>query len=255
VASELKKIWKIRDESLRRKAIKALYFKWHPDKNPHRFATQVFQYIQQQIERLEHGLDITLDSSEGETGFTSPSWTRTAWRWEEEVRTQRESGRREQERRRTSTEDDWDDLLNQTSVSPDPRTAQVWLKQAEHDLTALQALVREANIKKEVCAHACFMAHQVAEKGLKAGMYKVIGLDPNVLRWHQLIGHASAIEQVTEPSGLRAMARTLESYYLDPRYPNRYNPVRVPSDQYTIEDAFQAEETAKNIVNIIQKLF
>ena len=51
------------------------------------------------------------------------------------------------------------------------------------------------------------------------------------------------------------MARTLESYYLDPRYPNRYSPVKVPSDQYTTEDAVQAERTAKNIMNIIQKLF
>ena len=258
VASELKKIWKIRDEGLRRKAIKALYLKWHPDKNPHRFATQVFQYIQQQIERLERGLDVTVDFSEGETGFTSPSWTKTAWRWEEEVRTQEENRRREQNRGHPRTQDDLDDLLNQRSVSPDPRAAQVWLKQAEYDLTALQALVREANVKKEVCAHVCFMAHQVAEKGLKAGMYKVVGLDPNVLRWHQLNGHASAIEQVTVPhitSGLRALARTLESYYLNPRYPNQYSPAKVPSDQYTIEEALQAEGTAKTIMNIIQKLF
>ena len=258
VAHELKKIWNIRDKDLRRKAIKALYLKWHPDKNPHRFATKVFQFIQQQIERLECGLDVNLDFSKDGTGFTSRPWTKTAEQWEQEVRTQRENWRREKDRRRTTTQDDLDELLSQRSVSPDPRTAKVWLKQAEHDLTALQALVREANIKKEVCAHACFMAHQVAEKGLKAGMYKVIGLDPNILRWHQLNGHASAIEQVTEPqvtSGLRAMARTLESYYLDPRYPNRYSPVKVPSDQYTTEDAVQAERTAKNIMNIIQKLF
>ena len=258
VANELKKIWKIRDEGLRRKAIKALYLKWHPDKNPHRFATQVFQYIQQQIERLERGLDVTVDFSEGETGFTSPFWTRTAQRWEEEVHTQGENRRREQDRRHPRTQDDLDDLLNQRSVSPDPRTAQVWLKQAEHDLIALQALVREANVKKEVCAHVCFMAHQVAEKGLKAGMYKVVGLDPNILRWHQLNGHASAIEQVIDhriTSGLGALARTLESYYLNPRYPNRYTPAKVPSDQYTIEEAIQAEGTAKTIMNIIQKLF
>ena len=261
VATELKKIWRIRDKGLQRKAIRALYLKWHPDKNPHRFATQVFQFIQQQIERLERGLDVDLDSTENETGFTSDLWRRMGTQWEEEVRTQGESWRREKDRRRGSsmtTEDvDLDEQLSQHSVNPEPTTAQVWLKQAEHDLTVLQALAREAKVKKEVCAYVCFMAHQVAEKGLKAGMYQLIGLHPSALRWHQLNGHASAIEQVKPQitSGLKAMAHTLETYYLDPRYPNRYNPVKVPSDQYTIEDAMQAEGTAKNIMDIVNRLF
>ena len=261
VAHELKKIWNIRDKDLLRKAIKALYLKWHPAKNPHQNATKVFQFIQRQIERLERGLDVDVDHSEGGTsGFTSDFWRRMGEYWEEEVHTQRENWRREQDRRcgpSMTTQDDFDEQLSENSVSADPRTAQAWLKQAEHDLTALQVLVREANIKKEMCAHACFMAHQVAEKGLKAGMYKLIGLHPNVLRWHQLIGHASALEQVKPQltSGLREMVRTLESYYLDSRYPNRYSPVKVPSAQYTVEEAKLAERTAENVMNIISRLF
>ena len=261
VADQLKKIWKIRDKELQRKAIRALYLKWHPDKNPHRFATQVFQFIQQQIERLERGLDVQLDSTEDESGFTSDFWSRMGRQWEEEVRTRGESWRKEQDRRRgpsmMSEDIDLDEQLSRNSVNPEPATARVWLKQAKHDLTALQVLVGEVEVKNEVCAHACFMAHQVAEKALKAGMYQLIGLHPNVLRWHQLNGHASAIEQVKprNTSGLRAMARTLESYYLEPRYPNRYSPVKVPSDQYTVEEAKQAERTARNIMNIVSSLF
>ena len=265
VAHELKKIWNIRDKDLRRKAIKALYLKWHPHKNPHRFATKVFQFIQQQVERLERGLDVDVDQFEGGTsGFTSDFWKCMGEQWEEEVRTQGENWRREKDRRRgpsMTTQDnqniDLDEILSENSVSADPRMAQVWLKQAEHDLTALKVLVKKTNIKKEICAHVCFMAHQVAEKGLKAGMYKLIGLHPSVLRWHQLIGHASALEQVKPriTNGLREMVRSLESYYLDPRYPNRYNPIKVPSDQYTEDEAMQAERTAQNVMNIIKKLF
>ena len=265
VAHELKKIWNIRDKDLRRKAIKTLYLKWHPDKNPHRFATKVFQFIQQQVERLESRLDVDVDQFEGgSSGFTSDFWKRMGEQWEEEVRTQGENWRREKDRRRgpsMTTQDtqniDLDEILSENSVSADPRMAQVWLKQAEHDLTALKVLVKKTNIKKEICAHVCFMAHQVAEKGLKAGMYKLIGLHPSVLRWHQLIGHASALEQVKPriTNGLREMVRSLESYYLDPRYPNRYNPVKVPSDQYTEDEAMQAERTAQNVMNIINKLF
>ena len=264
VAQELKKIWKIKDKDLRRKAIKAMYLKWHPDKNSHRFATKVFQFLQRQIERLEQGLDVEdPDCSEDEAGFTSELWRSRARWWDEEVRTQKENWRREQDRRRDPSmptqvdDDDLDEQLRQNSVIADPTTAQVWLKQAEHDLTALQVLMREVNSRRGVCAHVCFMAHQVAEKALKAGMYKLIGLHSSVLRWHQLNGHASAIEQVKPrvTSGLRAMVQTLESYYLDPRYPNRYSPAKVPSDQYTVGDAMRAEETAKSVINIIKKLF
>ena len=264
VTQELKKIWKIKDKDLRQKAIKAMYLKWHPDKNSNRFATKVFQFLQRQIERLEQGLDVEdPDCGEDNTGFTSESWRRTARKWEEEVRTRGEHWRKEKDRRHDPSmptrvdNDDLDEQLRQNSVSTDPTTAQVWLKQAEHDLTALQVLLREVNSKRGVCAHVCFMAHQVAEKALKAGMYKLIGLHSSVLRWHQLNRHASAIEQVKPriTRGLRVMVRSLESYYLDPRYPNRYTPAKVPSDKYSVGEAMQAERIAENVLNIIKRLF
>ena len=266
VYKELRKIWKVKDKNLRRKAIKALYLKWHPDKNSNQFATAVFQYLQCQIERIEQGLNLE-DPEHGKSefdhnGLNSDFWKDVGRQWEEVVRSRGEHWRRERNRRQDPSmsptlDDDFEEQLNSQYATPDSDKALVWLKQAVHDLTALQLLVREVNAKKEVCAHVCFMAHQVAEKALKAGMYKLIGLHSNVLRWHQLVGHASAIEQVKprETSGLRQLVIGLESYYLDSRYPNRYTPVKVPSDQYTPEDAQLAEKTARSVINIVNKVF
>ena len=53
---ELKEIWKLNPED-RKRAIRRLYLKWHPDRNPDSpdFAEKVFKFVQTQIEHLERG--------------------------------------------------------------------------------------------------------------------------------------------------------------------------------------------------------
>ena len=259
IYQELKKIWNITDLAVRRKAIKAMYLKWHPDKNPSQFATKAFQYLQHQIERLERGMDLQLPSGcPYETELQSDILRNMTRPWEQVFRRRREGQRREETGRSDpSMSDDLDEEVRANSVTADPYKAQVWWNQAQHDLTALQVLMREANTRGEVCAHVCFMAHQVAEKALKAGMYKLIGLHPSVLRWHQLVGHAGAIEQVKprKATGLRNLVKSLESFYLDTRFPNRYTPDKVPSEQYSLEDAKLAEKTAKEVMTVIKNVF
>ena len=258
IYQELKKIWNITDMAVRRKAIKAMYLKWHPDKNPSQFATKAFQYLQHQIERLERGLDLQLpEDCPYETELKSDIWTNMTRPWEQVFRRRREEQRREETGRSDPSMSDLDEEVRANSVTVDPSKAQVWWNQAQHDLTALQVLMREANTRGEVCAHVCFMAHQVAEKALKAGMYKLIGLHPSVLRWHQLVGHAGAIEQVKprKAAGLRNLVKSLESFYLDTRFPNRYTPDKVPSEQYSLEDAKLAEKTAKEVMKVVKRVF
>ena len=247
---------------MRKKAVKALYLKWHPDKNTSPFATKAFQYLQCQIQRLEQGLDLECpEDCTYDTNVDSEFWSNMSRNWEEVFRNRRDEQERERTRRNDpstpTAPEDWDERIGANSVSADPQRAQVWWTQAKHDLTALQVLVREAATKVEVCAHACFMAHQVAEKALKAGMYQVIGLHPSVLRWHQLASHAGALEQEkpSQTKGLRNLVQSLESFYLDTRFPNRYTPDKVPSEQYSLEDAVLGEKTAKEVMRIVGSLF
>ena len=272
VYRELKRISMLKKEEQKRKAIKAMYLKWHPDKNLNPLASKAFQYLQRQIQRLQQGLLLENPDEtdeESQPAFTPNSYWDTVFRsWDNIARFR--SSRWRQER----THYDWsgtssggsyhyngsfyfDGVMNSVSVAPDPNTAKVWMKQAEHDLNALAILAREINTHRDVCAHTCFMAHQVAEKALKAGMYQVIGLHSSALKHHFLVGHANAVAQIRSgiASGLHTYASKLESFYLDPRYPNRYNPVQVPSDQYTPGQATAAKAAAEKIVEIVKILF
>jgi sacsin len=60
----IKDAWTLPEDE-RKKVIKRLYKKWHPDKNHgnEAVATKVFQFIKQIVFRMESGQDIDTDSS------------------------------------------------------------------------------------------------------------------------------------------------------------------------------------------------
>jgi sacsin len=263
ICEELKRIWKIKDKELRRKAIKAMYLKWHPDKNPSPFATKAFQFLQRQLNRLKQGLPLEDpdDAEQSNESWTSGGthyyydWADAFRRWDDIGASHGAYWRRE---RSYYYHASWpggsprfDDHLN---VNPNPETARTWFKQAECDLLAVEILLREVDTETRVCAHVCFLAHQVAEKALKAGMYKKIG------RWqkkHDLKGYAISIEQ-SEPSyctlGLRYPASRLDGYYTTTRYPDEHCPPAVPSEKFSPEQAREAEQDARMILEIIRNI-
>ena len=107
-----------------------------------------------------------------------------------------------------------------------------------------------------MCAHVCFLAHEVAEKALKAGLYAVCGLHPESLQYHKLEGHAGALEQ-ERPAltiGLRVYARSLRDHYLKTRFPNQYPTPTVPSDVYTQDQARDAKNKAQKIFGMMTEV-
>ena len=61
IFKELKDIWELNNEVEKRKAIKRLYLKCHPDKanpNEHDLYEDVFKFLKRQIDRLEEGLPL-----------------------------------------------------------------------------------------------------------------------------------------------------------------------------------------------------
>lgn len=72
LCKELKEIWQLDLES-RKKALRRLYLKWHPDRNPDNpdFAEKVFKFLLAQIDKLERGLP--LDDPEYESTATRSS--------------------------------------------------------------------------------------------------------------------------------------------------------------------------------------
>ena len=252
ICNDLKLIWKL-PEDQKRKAIKRLYLKWHPDKNSSPLATEAFQYLQRQIALLEAELPLEEPDAE-ETAAHSPpptgdsNWGHQFHQWNQAAKAHQNRCARENSA--------GGEFPFEAAPQPQPSTARVWLAQAESDLDALHVLLEKVDQIHQICCHVCFLAHEVAEKALKAGKYAVCGLDPGSLANHHLTPHAIALEQERSSvaSGLRLLASSLESHYLNTRFPNRYCPPSTPSNHYSPDQAKLAAKTAEAIVNIIKPI-
>ena len=117
-----------------------------------------------------------------------------------------------------------------------------WLRQAENDLAFVKVAVREGFF-----AQACFMAHQVAEKALKAMAYY---RGDRFVTGHSLTELMSSLE-TTYPnlSEFSRPARLLDRYYIPTRYPNAL-PGGVPFELYHRDEAEEAEDWARNILEM-----
>ena len=258
LCKELKRIWQLPEEE-RNRAVRRLYLMWHPDKNPNRIhlADDVFKYLKCQVERLQEGLalldpeedrSVTFPTNRGSYWHdTFKRWHSTAQQHSASSQSERRSRRQHRSRQAEERPDFWD---TPTGPVPEPEEAKRWLRQAEADFSSLLSLGNHYDC-------ACFMAHQVAEKALKAGMYAICGLSQENLTHHQLSGHAwnLSLERPALTDGLSTLTCSLESFYLDTRYPNRHaGPTTIPSDVFTSEQAREARESAEAILEMMKRL-
>ena len=248
---QLDEIWELPEED-RKKAIRRLCLKWHPDKNLDNqdLAEEVFKFLNSEISRRNASRDIQWEdivrtarrqreSYEWEWFSSSRGgFTRTGNRW------RGTSGR-------MPTFDE-ENLRPERNISEGRR----WLKQAEANFNSLLLLYSGSHSDPKVCGDVCFMAHQVAEKALKGGKYFVCGLDANSLRTHNLSTHAYGLqsERPRETYGLVAHAIPLEDYYIKPRYPDSWLSGEVPADKYSYEQAEAAKSHAQAILDIIKSI-
>ena len=213
VCNELREIWQLDPES-RERAVRRLYLKWHPDKNPDNpeFAEKVFQFLLDQIEKLHNGLPLDDPDNEQRTstyahGGSSTWWNRHFREWDQTAHQHRRYYARDNERRRggpraSSNSSGWSHGSPFTAgddnfrVPRQPEEGRRWLRQATVDHDAL-IMFHDQMIslnEDKFAGNVCFMAHQVAEKALKAGMYAICGLDAKDLKDHVLTRHAYALQ-------------------------------------------------------------
>ena len=272
LCDELRVIWKLPQRE-KLKAIRRLYLKWHPDKNPDRpeLAEEVFKFLQNQIKRLEQGLPLEDPDEEPKTGASfshaqrefHSQWNSyfTAWNYTAHQHSRyRESEHHFRARGGVGrggggfTRTPFDEEMG---PQPDSEEGKRWVRQAEVDFVALAVLLDRTPTLSKISANVCFMAHEVAEKALKGGMYAKCGLGEKSLKSHNLTLLAYAL-QAKEPfstQGLSGCTIPLESYYLCTRFPNQYpNSTTIPSDHYSPQDAQQAKENAENILDMMKAL-
>lgn len=291
ICEQLKLIWEL-PETERKTALRRLYLQYHPDKadpcNVYLYE-EAFKFLMQQVERLENNLPL-IDPDEEEkveehTSFYDSNWTGLFNQWNESAR-RRKSHRNRGRRRKSRFEETWkeqemsedtgrqeeqereerqserrkeearpEERANRsTHFSFQPKTnkeeAKRWMKQATSDLSAMMTLT--SNLKQEISPQIVFMAHQVMEKSLKAGMYALLGLNPIYLTKHHLTAHAIALSSV-EPSlsSLKDVVDGMEPHYLNTCYPNRYPLPYSPVDKYTVDHATKYSQHAQLVYNLI----
>ena len=255
ICTDLQRIWRLPEEE-RRKGIKRLYLKWHPDKNDHKLATEAFQFLKQQISRLDAGLPL----SEGNESVDHqmPSFWEPCWNKWNDI-----AARHSRSRQRASGCGGGGgisaSLRSEMTPQQDIPTARVWLQQAEVDMKVLNTVLMKVDASPDHSGHVCFLAHEVAEKALKAGKYATCGLHPGSLQHHELLGHARALEQLEQvkphlTSRLSMNALALDNYYLKPRFPNQYSPPAVPADHFTSDQASNAYRNAQRILQMMRNV-
>ena len=103
------------------------------------------------------------------------------------------------------------------------------------------------------------MAHQVVEKALKGGQYALCGVDGQDLKNRKLTEHADALQALQGvPPEIQDLAQhciPLKDYYLKTRYPNCWpGGNNIPSDYYTREQASEAKDHAKAVLDIVKSI-
>ena len=256
ICRELKEIWQL-GSGLKRKALRRLYLRWHPDNldDPIK-AEKVFTFLMRQIENLDANKpldDPTFDYQQPQTSSSNRSsrgldynlWNRTAAR-------HRQTYANEQRCSSSSSyQFPFDSFVNKT----DPEEGKHLVQQAEVDYTVLIDIYSKGTTISRY-GHVCIMAHQVAEKALKGAVYAVCGTDGRYLSDHNLLRHANALHMAKsdQTEGLVDHCSPLESYYLDPHYPHRWPRYDIPSDHYSLEQAGEARDHARAVLDIVQSI-
>ncbi|XP_033645532.1 LOW QUALITY PROTEIN: sacsin-like [Asterias rubens] len=166
IREEINEAFELPEEE-RKRAIRRLYRKWHPDKNPGRetLANEAFKFLKAEIERHENGSKYQEKYSQ----------------WDNDVRRDREDASHYQkkyqdhfQRNRRREREDYSTGFVPPSFSkdtPDPRSARLWFRQAEEHFLA-------AELNRNLPTHVpwiAFQIHQAAEMALKAAQFSLDG--------------------------------------------------------------------------------
>ena len=254
IREAVKAAWALPEEQ-RKKAIKRLYLQYHPDKNPDNpNATAEFQFLQQEVERMEKG--ISEDEADGNSGSSYHSQTSDSkwhgWfkQWDHTASSHSYSRSRYSG---TSAGNGMPDPWNIPRPRPNLKESERWIGQAKYDYSALYVLKNASKTNSDVSAATCFMCHEVAERSLKAGLYAKCGMGEVSLSNHNLTLPARALIQVGCNISIRD-AEFLERFYLDTRFPNRHTPPTIPGETFSSDIAKQGFDAATRIYEAMKQL-
>ena len=268
ICEQLRLLWRLPDTE-RRRGVRRLYLQYHPDKaDPSRVGIyeEAFKFFKSQINHMENKLhpDVTEFSSQ-QTQHTKTSfgfdWESNFDQWDRSAHNRsyghRGGGGGSSFSGSNFSRPQQSHTSGGCSFSFQPQVDKIeakrWMRQAKSDLQAMKDLFSSS--KEEVSSQVIFMAHQVMEKALKAGMYALLGLNEIYLKRHDLIVHARGLSSCEGSlSELNNLVSDIEKYYLDTRYPNRHTRPDAPVDKYSLHQASDIAKRAEKVYDLIYVL-
>ncbi|XP_030633609.1 sacsin [Chanos chanos] len=258
VTSVVEQAWKL-SETERKKTIRRLYLKWHPDKNAENLdiATEVFKHLQNEISRMEKQsqAEQTTDRasrrtfSASSTRFQSEkfSFQRFYTSWNQEATSHKSERQHFRERFTSHT---GTTHSNRFFVPPsfksvgNPVEARRWLRQARANFSAARN-----DLHKNANEWVCFKCYLATKLALIAADYAVRGKSDKDVKPTAL---AQKVEEYNSHlAGLANDVNILEGYGVDSlrtRYPDLLPFPQIPNDRYTSEVAVRVMECTARII-------
>ncbi|XP_060944212.1 sacsin-like [Limanda limanda] len=228
----LAEIWTLPAEEWR-KAIKRLYLRWHPDKNPDHqvLSNEAFKYLMSRVDELLTG--------KGKT--RGPQDIRNFYQqWDQEAHYHRSK------REGFSGGGFWTN--NGNVPQPNKEEAQRWCRQARCDLNA--ANKDTGGGSTEWCL---FKVHQAVEKSLTAAEYKKHG---RPLAGSSISALATRVSGYNlQLTNLPQIVQNLKILGVDAKktqYPNCHRYPHIPNGQFKSENEMQALEKASELLSAVE---
>uniref|UniRef100_A0A8D0LBK9 Sacsin n=1 Tax=Sphenodon punctatus TaxID=8508 RepID=A0A8D0LBK9_SPHPU len=259
VTSVVEQAWKL-PESERKKIIRRLYLKWHPDKNAENLdiANEVFKHLQNEINRLEKQafIDQNTDRTSRRTFSSSASrfqsdkfsFQRFYTSWNQEATSHKSE--RQQCKEKCPSSSSGPSYSPRFFVPPtfksvgNPVEARRWLRQARANFSAARN-----DLHKNANEWVCFKCYLSTKLALIAADYAVRGKSDKDVKPTAL---AQKIEEYSQQlEGLTNDVHTLEAYGVDSlktRYPDLLPFPQIPNDRFTSEVAMRVMECTACII-------
>ena len=247
VRKALKEIWKL-PEDKRKKALRRLYLRWHPDKNMDMqdIANEVMKFIQNEVDRLNKGGS---GSHEDDFAGARPDFSDFFRNCNQRARRERSSWENFRRSNPGFSGFAYSSSSRRRYTGRDPTLSRIWMSQSREDLRSVKHLL---TARDPLYYLVCFQCHQVAEKALKAALYSLSGVAESQLSSHDLVKLAYDLSLLPGAPDVTPQVAKLSSYYDTTRYPNKYRPARAPAEVFT--DSQQAQEAFRVATDVLDTL-
>ncbi|XP_073512658.1 sacsin-like [Phyllobates terribilis] len=243
----LSQIWGL-PESERRRAIRRLYLKYHPDKNmtQEKLYTEICKYLQNRIKemgsrKIHHGSPSSTNYSRNAGGFSN-SWAQ----WDSQAFNHK-CNHEHFSRTTRCNYDFWE--YHSTPTHPKPKEADRWLRQAVCDLKAAEHDVGHGHTE-----WVFYKVHQAVKKALFAAEYIKVGKinqdDTIVCLAKKVSSYCSSLQSIHDEVG------QLKAFGVDEKrtqYPDCYTPPGIPNTCLDPAEEDTVIAVAKQVVKKIER--